>query len=93
MLEPTTNPASPNPTMPAPAADDSASEDAGEIEIKCLPDGTFLLNDQPIEKLEDLLRGVIQLCKEHQSSGGYDEAFEAGHAKHAQAPDMRESNP
>jgi len=93
MLEPATNPISQNPTPPAPAADESASEDAGAIEIKCLPDGTFLLNDQPVEKLEDLLREVIRLCKEHHASGGYDEAFEDGHAKHAQTPDMRESNP
>lgn len=93
MLEPATNPTSQEPRNPAPVAEESASEDAGAIEIKCLPDGTFLLNDQPVEKLEDLLRGVIQLCKAHQASGGYDEAFEAGHAKHAQMPDMRESNP
>lgn len=93
MLEQPPTPQPETPTTPAPAAEESASEDAGAIEIKCLPDGTFLLNDQPVEKLEDLLREVIRLCKEHHASGGYDEAFEDGHAKHAQTPDMRESNP
>lgn len=93
MLEQPANPASAKPPEPAPAAEESANEEAGDISIKCLPDGTFLLNDQPVDKLEDLLRGVIQLCKESRASGGYDEAFEAGHAKHAQMPDMRESNP
>lgn len=71
---------SPATLAPPPEAQEPAAP--GEtITVVCLPDGTYTVNGEAFDDLEDALRKIVQLCQDGQGESTKEDDYQAGFGK------------
>lgn len=78
------------PETPAMEAAEHESPDMAQgdtITIVCKLDGTYLVNGEAIQDLEDALRKVVQICQDGHGEATKEQDFQSGFKK-STGPDM-----
>lgn len=67
--------------MPEDSERERESPDTGQgetITVVCKPDGTYLVNGESFDDLEDALRKIVQICQDGQGEATKEQDYQAG---------------